>query len=128
MNVKAVKETLERQYPGVNIKETTVTNREVTEIVGEIDRKLVDSERDVAVVVADRSGEHQHKIITEEYEVIKGSLKVFRNGQATDLQPGQTITIEPGTWHSVEGNETWFFCYSVPDWFPGDFYPRTTET
>ena len=123
MNVEAVKIQLTEKYPGVTIKETTVIDGEVTELVGEIDRKLVSSDRDVAVVVADRSGEHLHKVITEEYEVIKGTLRVYRNSQPTDLQPGEHIVIEPGTTHWVEGKETWFFCYSVPDWFAGDFFP-----
>jgi quercetin dioxygenase-like cupin family protein len=123
MRVEALKEELTRLYPGVNIKETTITDDAVTEIVGEIDRTLVNSERDVAVVVADRSGEHYHKIITEEYEVIKGALKVYKNGELTELQAGETVVIEPGTKHWVEGDATWFYCYSTPDWFPGDFYP-----
>lgn len=123
MNVTAIKEQISEQFPGVNIKETTVTDGVATEIVGEFDRSLIGSERDVAIVVADRSGEHFHKIITEEYEVIKGALRVYKDGQSTDLQPGDKIVIEPGTKHYVEGDETWFYCYSTPDWFPGDFYP-----
>lgn len=126
MRVETVRAEITERYPGVDIKETTVTDGNVTELVGEFDRKLVDSDRDVAIVVADRSGEHMHRIITEEYEVIKGSLRVYKNGKPTDLKEGETITIEPGTWHWVEGNETWFYCYSVPDWFPGDFYPKET--
>ncbi|HSW36796.1 MAG TPA: cupin domain-containing protein [Candidatus Saccharimonadales bacterium] len=122
MNIEAVKQKLTEDYPGVNIKETTITDGVVTEIVGEIDRKLVGSDRDVAVVVADRSAEHHHKIITEEYEIIKGALRVYKNGQPVDLKTGETVVIEPGTKHWVEGDETWFYCYSVPDWFPGDLY------
>lgn len=124
MRVEAIKEEMQEKFPGVNIKETTVIDGQVTEFVGEFDRKLIGSVRDVAIVVADRSSEHQHKIITEEYEVIKGALKVYKNGQPKDLKAGETIVIEPGTWHWVEGDETWFYCYSVPDWFPGDYYPK----
>ncbi len=96
-------------------------------MVGEFDRALIGSERYVAIVVADRSGEHQHKIITEEYEVIKGTLRVYKNGQPADLEEGDRIIIEPGTWHWVEGDETWFYCYSEPDWFPGDFFQRNNQ-
>ncbi len=53
---------------------------------------------------------------------LKGGLRVFVNGQPTDLRPGEKVTIEPGARHWVEGNETWFLCYSVPDWFPGDLH------
>lgn len=124
MNLEAVKGRMAEEYPGVVIKETTVTDDgEVTELVGEFDRDLIGSERDVAIVVADKSGEHWHDKITEEYMVIRGGLRVYKNGQPTDLKEGDTIVIEPGTRHWVEGNETWFYCFSVPDWFPGDFHP-----
>ena len=122
MNVAAVKQELTERYPGIDIKDATVIEGVVTEIVGEIDRKLIESDRDVAVVIADRSAEHWHDVITEEYKVIKGGLRVYRNGEPTDLKPGETITVKPGTRHWVEGDETWFFCYSVPDWFPGDYH------
>jgi len=123
MNVEAIKKQLLKQYPGVNIKENADDKGVVIEIVGEIDRKLVGSNRDVAVVVTDSSVEHTHDIITEEYEILKGSLRVFRNGQPTNLGIGDKIIIEPGTNHYVVGDETWFYCYSVPDWFPGDYHP-----
>ena len=122
MNVEAIKYQLTQRYPGVNLKDATVIGGVTTEIVGEIDRNLIGSEKDVAVVVADRSALHLHKVITEEYEVIKGSLRVFKDGKVTDLKEGEKITIEPGTVHCVEGDGTWFYCYSVPDWFPGDYY------
>lgn len=125
MRINQVKTELTQGFPGVDIKETTVSDAGVvTELVGEFDRSLIGSERDVAIVVADKSDEHMHRIITEEYQVIKGSLKVYRNGELTRLEEGETIIIEPGTWHWVEGEETWFYCFSTPDWFPGDFYPR----
>lgn len=127
MNVERVKQQLVERYPGVHIKENPNEHGEVTEIVGEIDRKLIGADRDVAVVVADHSGEHYHRKTTEEYEILKGALRVFRNGQPTDLVEGERITIEPGTRHWVDGNETWFLCYSKPDWTPEDFFPVTAE-
>lgn len=122
MNVEKVKEQLTDLYPDGNIKLNPNENGEVTEIVCEIERESVGSERDVAVVVADKSAEHWHDEITEEYEVLRGTLKVFRDGNLTTLHEGEKVTIEPGTRHSVEGNETWFYCYSAPDWYPGDLH------
>jgi mannose-6-phosphate isomerase-like protein (cupin superfamily) len=123
MNVERVKEMLKEQYPGVDIKETTHDeDGKATEIVGEIDREAIGSDRDVAVVVADKSDEHYHKVTTEEYEIIKGGLRVFRDGQPTDVEEGERIVITPGTRHWVEGDETWFYCFSTPDWTPDDFH------
>lgn len=123
MNITKVKAELEQKYPGGHIKENTDPKTgEVIEIISEIDRKLVNSEHDVAVVVADRSTEHLHKKTTEEYEVIEGSLRVFLNGKPHDLQAGEKIMIKPGTKHRVEGKETWFYCYSDPDWTIDDLY------
>ncbi len=127
MRVDEVKQVLAETYPGVNIKENLDDNGQVIEIIGEIDRKLIDSERDVAVVVTDKSPEHFHKATTEEYEVIRGGLRVFRNGQPTDLKEGDKITIEPGTVHSTIGKETWFYCYSEPDWSPDDYFPTDAQ-
>jgi mannose-6-phosphate isomerase-like protein (cupin superfamily) len=128
MNVEKVKEQLAELYPGGNIKENPNEMGEISEVVCEIDRATIDSDRDVAVVVADKSAEHWHNIITEEYEVLRGTLKVFQDGHVTSLKERETITIKPGTRHSVEGNETWFYCYSVPDWFPGDLHLTETKT
>jgi mannose-6-phosphate isomerase-like protein (cupin superfamily) len=122
MNVEKVKEELASQYPDANIKVNPGPNGEPTEVVAEVDRRLLNSERDVAVVVADASAEHYHEYTTEEYEVIKGSLRVFLKGQPTDLREGEKITINPGVNHRVEGTETWFYCYSVPDWTPDDYH------
>ena len=127
MNVKAVKRELQQSYPGVNIKQRTDAEGAVTEIVGEIDRKLINSKRDVAVVITDRSPEHYHDVITEEYEVFKGSLRVFLNGDPVELSEGESVVIEPGTHHYAEGDETWFYCYSEPDWTSEDFHMVENE-
>jgi mannose-6-phosphate isomerase-like protein (cupin superfamily) len=122
MNIEKVKKELAAKYEDANIKENPGPDGKVTEIVAEIDRKLVDSERDVAVVVADASTEHWHERTTEEYEILKGSLRVFLDGQPTDLKEGETITINPGVKHRIEGDETWFYCFSVPDWTAEDYH------
>jgi mannose-6-phosphate isomerase-like protein (cupin superfamily) len=110
MNIDRVKGELRQQYPESNIKENVDENGEISEVVAEIDRRLVDSDLDVAVVVADKSQEHYHLYTKEIYKIIKGSLRVFLKGEPTDLGPGETITIEPGVKHRVEGDETWFYC------------------
>jgi mannose-6-phosphate isomerase-like protein (cupin superfamily) len=122
MNIKKVKEELAGKYPGANIKENPGPDGDVTEVIAEINRKLVNSDRDVAVVVADSSAEHYHNHTTEEYEVLKGSLRIFLNGQPLDLKEGETVVINPGVRHRLEGNETWFYCYSVPDWTAEDYH------
>lgn len=122
MNVDRVKKELAEKYPGVNIKENTDERGNIIEIIGEINRELIKSKRAVAVVVANKSPEHFHERTTEQYEVIKGSLRVYKNYQPTDLEVGDTIIIEPGIKHWVEGHETWFYCYSTPDWSPDDYH------
>ncbi len=123
MNVAKVKTELSKKYPHGNIKENKdPVSGEIIEIVCEIDRKVIGSERNVAVVVADRVLEHYHKKTTEEYEVLTGELTVYLNGRPTKLKKSDRIITPPGTRHRSEGKETWFLCYSVPDWTAADFY------
>jgi len=121
MNVVSVKQELTKKYPGVIIKENKDQNGVTTEIVGEIDRNLIDSKRAVAVAVIDKSPEHYHKVTTEEYEVIKGDLTVYLNGKPFKLLSGQKLIVRPGVKHWANGAETWIYCYSEPDWSPGDY-------
>lgn len=48
MNLERVKKELAAKYPAANIKENPGPDGTPTEVVAEIDRKLVESERDVA--------------------------------------------------------------------------------
>lgn len=122
MNVNKVKQELAAKYPGVVIKENQNEAGEVTEIIGEIDRNLIGSERDVAVAVIDASPEHYHKKTTEEYEVLIGSLTVFLDGQPYGMEEGQKLVVKPGVRHRAEGDETWLYCYSVPAWSAEDYF------
>ena len=107
MNVEKVKIDLLEKYPGVVIKlNKDPMTGEVTEIVGEINKELINSRNHVAIVVADRSREHYHAKTTEEYSVIQGNLRVYKDGEPTELKENETIVIEPGVHHWVEGDET----------------------
>lgn len=122
MNLARVRTQLAKKYPHATIKERIdPITKDVIEVICEVDRGIFDSNRDVAVVVADRSQEHFHKATTEEYKVLKGNLSVFLNGKPTELSRGDTLIIKPGVEHRVESNETWLLCFSEPDWTPDDY-------
>lgn len=122
MNVAKVETELRQKYPGVVIKENKDDTGEVTEIIGEIDRSIIGSDRAVAVAVVDASPEHFHETTAEEYEVLKGKLTVYLNGQPHYLNESQKLAIELGTRHRAEGNETWIYCFSEPAWTAEDYH------
>ena len=72
------------------------------------------------MAVAKKSIPHYHKITTEVYETIKGTLLVYKNGQKYTVNKGEKITIEPGIIHHVEGDEVWFYTTSHPGWMMED--------
>ena len=44
-------------------------------------------------------GEHQHPAAVERFTVLEGELTVKRDGQASVLGEGETVTAEAGVWH-----------------------------
>ena len=114
MNVSSIVEELKRKYPGKNI----VLNPpdDPSEIICEIEPASKNPERSVAIAVIDETVEHYHRNTKEIYEVLKGKLKVVKDGEEYELQEGKSVVIEPGEKHSAEGHETWIKVTSYPGW------------
>ena len=114
MNVSSIVEELKQKYPGKNI----VLNPPVepSEIICEIEPASENPERSVAIAVIDETVEHYHRNTKEIYEVLKGKLKVVKDGAEYELHEGESMVIEPGEKHSAEGHETWIKVTSYPGW------------
>lgn len=52
----------------------------------------------------ERTPVHYHDLFAESFEILKGQLRVGKNGTETDLMVGEKITIEPGERHFFLNN------------------------
>jgi mannose-6-phosphate isomerase-like protein (cupin superfamily) len=109
--VSRVEEELLRQYPGAHVKVTP----DRAEIVAEIGPGR-------AVAVIERSLPHFHRKMTEIYRGLKGMLYVACGGRGYVLEPGDTLTVEPGNIHFARSvkEPAWIEVLSNPDWTPED--------
>lgn len=114
MDVTRVLRELEDKYPGKKIIKNDENN--TTEIICEIEPSTDHPEHSLAVAVVDRSFPHVHKKTKETYKVLKGALKIFKDGGEVILTEGEKITVIPEETHWAEGSETWVECYSEPGW------------
>ncbi|AKM79766.1 MAG: Cupin 2 conserved barrel domain protein [Candidatus Beckwithbacteria bacterium GW2011_GWB1_47_15] len=114
MNTEKIIGELKAKYPGKAI----ILNPEdsPTEIIVEIEPTKDHLERSLALAVVGKSKPHYHKTTTEVYEVVKGELTLFIDGKKHVLKQGEKMTIKPGSVHSAEGDEAWFYTYSTPGW------------
>ena len=46
-------------------------------------------------------GRHHHKIMTEVFYMLEGTLKLTFDDETVLLQPGDTITVPPNVWHAA---------------------------
>lgn len=122
MNTDAIIETLGRRYPG----KTVIKNSEeaTTEILCEIEPAADHPAYSVAISVIDRTIPHSHKITTETYEVLTGTLTVYVDGVPHTMKEKQTLTILPGQVHWARGSETWIKVTSTPGWTVRDYIPH----
>lgn len=118
MNVKTLIDQLEKQYPGKAI--ICLPKDNPTEILCEIDPSSLHPDYSVAISVIDKSSAHVHKITVEEYEVLKGSLTLYKDDKKYNLKEGESITIQPNEVHYAIGDETWIKATSHPGWTAGD--------
>lgn len=124
MNVKKVILELKEKYPEGLVIENKNADGLTTEIICELDSSK-DQSRAIAVI--DSSVIHYHKVITETYKIIKGSLTVLKYSvdrksfEEIVVKEGESIIIKPGELHSNIGNETWVEVISNPAWFIDDF-------
>jgi mannose-6-phosphate isomerase-like protein (cupin superfamily) len=111
MNVDKVMGELKKKYPGKKVIVTDPDNP--TEVICEIDPG---EEKSEAIGVIDKTGLHYHKVSTEVYEVNKGELTMFIDGQKKVVREGERIELKPGMKHEAFGKETWIKVYSTPGW------------
>jgi len=118
MNSQRVTKELAEKYPN---KLVFKNNEEhPTEIICEVEPTSEHLNFSTAIAVIDRSIPHVHLKATETYKVLRGTLTVYINGQATVLHQGDTLTIHPNQVHWAEGDEVWVECLSKPGWTAED--------
>ena len=116
MNVQKVISKLKKLYPGKNI----IVNS--PEYPLEIVCELAPISQTKAVAVIDFARPHFHKKNSEIYEVIRGELVVYLQGETMILRKGQRVKIKPMSIHSAVGRETWINVYSDPGWSIKDHF------
>lgn len=114
MNVNKVIKELGKKYPGKYIIKNDESSP--TEIICEIEPTNKHDEWSLSVAVIDKSIPHYHRVTTEKYKVLKGQLRLVKNGKEYLLKEGDVITIEPNTKHYAIGDETWITTLSKPGW------------
>ena len=122
MNVKKLLKQLDQTYPNKIIIKNKDEKGTVTEIVCEIEPTSMHPEYSLAIAVIDSSKAHFHKIITEKYKVIKGTLHLFVNEKEIILSEGDTYIIKPKNEHYALGNETWIEAKATPGWKIDDHF------
>ena len=118
MNTSDVIHKLHLLHPGKNV----ILNNESapTEILCEIEPTSEHANYSMAISVIDKSIPHYHKILTEEYKVLKGNLKLHVDNKEYALRPGDMFSVKPNQIHWAEGIETWIECHSTPGWTSQD--------
>ena len=89
MNVKRVLEELKRKYSNKKIIQNKDESGGITEIICEIEPTTEHPEYSVAIAVIDKIQPHYHEETTEVYEIIKGKLRVFKDGNEFILEAGR---------------------------------------
>lgn len=95
------------EYPGAHIKIAD----DKAEMVAEIDGFR-------AIAVIERSQPHFHSKTKEVYKVLRGTLHVACGGRGYALNPGESVTIEPGNIHFARGvgAPAWLEVFCDPAW------------
>jgi mannose-6-phosphate isomerase-like protein (cupin superfamily) len=123
MNAAKITSTFEKMYPGKKVVKNP--GKITTEILCEVEPISSHPDYSVAIAVIDKSVPHSHKISSETYTVIRGTLKLHVNQETVELKRDQSYTVGPGTIHWAEGDETWIECLSRPGWTQGDHIPAS---
>lgn len=118
MNANKIISTFEKMYPG----KVVIKNPQAhpTELLCEVEPTSKHPNYSVAIAVIDKSTPHSHKLVSETYTVIRGTLTLHANDDVITLKRNESYTIEPGVIHWAEGDETWVECLSTPGWAKED--------
>lgn len=87
------------------------------EIVVELQKTMDFS---LAIAVIDESRPHFHRLATETYHVLEGTLDLMVDGVHERIGPGTTRVISPGRVHSAKGSATRVEVTCSPPWTPED--------
>lgn len=120
MIAQEVIDYFKKTYPGKNI--VCLPEEGPTEIICEIDPSSEHPEKNVAIAAIKQSAPHYHKKAVEEYEVVKGTLKITVDDKVTTLQKGETCVIKPPSVHSASGDFSLVKVTSHPGWAPEDHF------
>jgi oxalate decarboxylase/phosphoglucose isomerase-like protein (cupin superfamily) len=128
MNVHQVITELKEKYPTATIVKNANESVTVTEIVAEIALSQTQVGESRAIAVIDSSAVHYHKVTTETYKVLKGTLSMLKYSKEKGvyeevvLNVGDTLVINPGELHVNLGDEAWVEVVSNPAWSFDDYY------
>jgi len=91
-----------------------------------ISGKMTAGEWSGALLEIQSSPKHVHKIETEHFIVVEGTLAIEVDGESKILPLGEMITIRPGQIHQLKSagkDGVRVLCFSFPAFDPSDFYP-----
>lgn len=114
MNSSRIVKELKEKYPGKNI--VLLPQENPTEIICEIEPTSKHPEYSKAIAVIEKSDPHFHKKSTEKYTILKGKLKITKNGKEYRISEGETFLIKPMDVHFAEGDSVWAEVISTPGW------------
>jgi len=109
---------LQQLYPGKAVFDLTGDG---THFVCEIEPTPDHPKYDRAIEVMIKTRPHKHRVMTQYYTVLKGSLTLHYGSKIVALQKGEKFTVEPNTVHWAEStDEAWVEIYSEPGWTAED--------
>ncbi len=122
MKVNLIINNLKRLYPEKSIFENKDSGGITREIICEVEPTSKHPNYSLAIAVIENSIPHYHKVIKEEYEVLKGELVMHLGNGKQILRTGDKITIGPNIVHWVEAKSAWIKCVSKPGWTIEDHF------
>jgi mannose-6-phosphate isomerase-like protein (cupin superfamily) len=118
MNKVKVVSELTKQYPGKKV--ICIPEDEPSEILCEVEPSMDHSDYSEVMAVIDESAPHVHKVTTEEYEIVKGSLTLYLDEKPHLLNQGDRMVIKPLEKHWAKGKASVAKVTSHPGWTPED--------
>ncbi|KKQ98098.1 MAG: hypothetical protein UT23_C0005G0021 [Candidatus Woesebacteria bacterium GW2011_GWA1_39_12] len=115
---KRILDQLREKYP--NSKSYDLDGRGM-HFVCEVEPVGEHPEYDRAIEVIISSKPHKHLKMTQNYTILKGTLRLHIGDDETTLKPGDKFVIKPNNIHWAESeNECWLEIYSEPGWTKED--------
>lgn len=115
---KRVLALLNEKYPG---KDAYDLDGRGLHFVCEVEPVSEHPEYDTAVEVIIKSKKHKHNVMTQRYRVLEGSMTLYVEDEAIELNTGDTYVVLPGKVHWAESDgKSLVELYSVPGWTKED--------